>query len=126
MSAEHLKCHASAYTIVQAMLCNIQVTLPVAVLKTAIDSLIHAVMEHVYIHHIQALASVKRWKAKASSFFTARLDQLLQHHRPRMGLLEDWCSKRKLALKGLENLTSRFLCQQYHQIDMQACPQQAA
>eukprot|EP00892_Ulva_mutabilis_P006470 jgi/Ulvmu1/4195/UM019_0174.1 len=102
------------------MLQEVQVNLPEAALRTHVDSLTQHVVEHVTQHQHQVLASIELWKTQATTSLNARLDALLQQHRPRIGLLEeDWCGRRISRLRGLDNMLAQFLLKQSRAIASQ-------
>lgn len=83
---------------------------------------IQRIMEHVIKHQTEATNSVEVWKTQCATYLTARLDQLLQHHRPKIGVMEEtWCENARLTLKGMRNVLAQFLQKQTAAIASQVC-----
>lgn len=119
-------CESTAFmdTFLQVILHGFKMTFPEATLRTSVDALIIQVMEHVIKHQSQAARSVEIWKIQSATCLTDRLDRLLQHHRPRVGVLEeDWCKSRRSRLSGLDRQLAHFLQNQASDIASQVSPE---
>lgn len=105
----------------QAILRNIQTSLPEAALRACIDSLIQHVIEYVIRHTKRAMSAIELWTTKVTTRLSAQLDQMLQHHRPKVVDLMEVCEQTVSKLRGIDHSLADFMLMQSGRIATQEC-----